>query len=282
MTSSDTQQEVSLAGQVAIVTGGGRGIGRELALALAGAGAAVAVVARSEDQLAETVSLIEEAGGRAISLQADVTDQQAIEQMLSEVERQLGPVDLLVNNAGVLGPVGPLWENDADEWWRCMDINVRGSLLCTKAVLPGMISRRRGRIVSVSSGAGNSAGRHMVAYTTSKTALTRLMEGVANETRDHGISAFAICPGFVPTFMTESLAQSPADTKWRGGAGTRRMAGGRDHSPQRLAELMLYLASGRADALSGCFFHPYYDPAEMMLRAEEIQRDELYKLRLRE
>ena len=131
---------MDLSGQVMIVTGGGRGIGRVVAQALAHAGAAVAVIARSTDQLAETVNLIQEAGGRAVAFAGDVTDAGAVQQMVADVGDRLGPVDLLVNNAGVSGPVGPAWEVDAEEWWRCMDVNLRGPYLCARAVLPGMVA----------------------------------------------------------------------------------------------------------------------------------------------
>ena len=139
-----------LVGQVALVTGGGRGIGRAIAQALATAGAAIAVTARSEDQLRETVALIERAGGRALALPADVTDRQAVEHLVADIERQLGPVDVLVNNAGIVGPLGPLWEADPEAWRRCLDVNLYGAFLCARAVLPGMVARRRGRIINMS------------------------------------------------------------------------------------------------------------------------------------
>jgi len=117
MNENDTAADIDLSGQVAIVTGGGRGLGRVFAEALAGAGAAAAVVARSADQLAEAVDLIEEAGGRAIAQRADVTDHLAVQQLVDTVEQQLGPVGLLVNNAGIAGPGnGPIWEADVDGW----------------------------------------------------------------------------------------------------------------------------------------------------------------------
>jgi NAD(P)-dependent dehydrogenase (short-subunit alcohol dehydrogenase family) len=109
---------IDLTGQVVIVTGGGRGIGRAIALGLASAGASVAVVARSEDQITETVAHITQAGGRALALPADVSDPEAVASMIQEVERALGPVDLLVNNAGIAGPLGPIAETDPGEWWR--------------------------------------------------------------------------------------------------------------------------------------------------------------------
>jgi NAD(P)-dependent dehydrogenase (short-subunit alcohol dehydrogenase family) len=278
--SSDTRQETDLGGQVAIVTGGGRGIGRAIALALARVGAAVAVVARSSDQLAETVSLIEGAGERAISFPADVTDEQATDQMADDVKRQLGPVDLLVNNAGIIGPIGPVWEADADEWWECIVVNLRGPFLCARAVLPHMVARHSGRIINVSSGGGLGASPYG-SYGISKCALTRFSENLAVETKEHGISVFAIHPTFVRTAMTEGAAELPGDDKWLGGLFRRNLAEERGAPPERAAELVLLLASGRADALSGRFISVRYDLADMIARSEAIRENDLYTLRLR-
>ena len=131
-------QETNLTGQVALVTGGGRGLGRAIALRLAAAGAHVAIVARSADQLAETVAQIKLTGGHGQAFVADVTDQHAVKAMAQAVEQDLGPISLLVNNAGIAGPAGPLWKNDPQEWWRCVEISLRGTLLCCQAVVPGI------------------------------------------------------------------------------------------------------------------------------------------------
>ena len=203
-----------LTGQVAIVTGGGRGIGKAIALALAKAGCSVAVVARSEDQLAETVRQITQLGSRAISVTADVSDPGAVERMVREVESSLGPVDLLVNNAGLAGPIGPTWETDPDDWWRCLEVNLRGPMLCARAVLPGMIARGGGRIVNVASGAGTFAIPYLGAYVTSKTALIRFTEILALETAPHGIKVFAIEPGTVRTSMAEYALESEEGRRW--------------------------------------------------------------------
>jgi NADP-dependent 3-hydroxy acid dehydrogenase YdfG len=134
----------------AIVTGAGRGFGRAIATRLAREGFAVALTARSEAQLAEVASEITASGGRALAIAADVTDRSAVTRVVEEAERRLGPITLLVNNAGVPGPFGPLWAVDPDEWWASQAVHIRAPLLFLRAVLPGMTQRRSGRVIVVS------------------------------------------------------------------------------------------------------------------------------------
>src|SRR5262249_20305001 len=155
--------------------------GQRVAIAMARTGVAVGVVARSERELAETVDRVEQAGGKAVAAPADVTDAAELGLAMHRLREALGPVDLLVNNAGVLGPVGPLWEVDVDEWWRAMDVNVRGLLLASKVVLPEMVARRRGRIINLASQAGVHRWPLVSAYSVSKAAVVKLTENVARE-----------------------------------------------------------------------------------------------------
>ena len=210
-----------------------------------------------------------------------VTDRQAVDHMAREVERQLGPVDLLVNNAGAFSSIGPMWEVPPDDWWQCIEVNLLGPFLCSWAILPGMVARRRGRVLATASGAGLRPWPHSSAYAISKCAVIRFCENLAVETKEYGISVFAIHPTFVRTAMTEDIAASPAHVKWHGGGFRKNFAEGRVASPERIAQLTVLLASGRADALSGCFITVQDDVAEMVRRAEEIQRDKLYTLGLR-
>jgi NAD(P)-dependent dehydrogenase (short-subunit alcohol dehydrogenase family) len=291
MTTQDPGQDIDLRGQVALVTGGGRGIGREVALGLARAGAAVAVVARSADQIAETASLIAASGGRAIALTADVTDRDAVEQAVAETERKLGPIDLLVNDAGRMRAFGPVVDVDPDEWWREVEVNLRGPFLCARAVLPGMLSRRKGRIVNVASGAGLSTFACLSSYTSSKAALIRLTDALAAETREFGVSVFAIHPGTLRTPM--NLGMQRIAEAWHPGTLSpqlaermaeffpRMYAEGRDTPIEAPVRLVLLLASGRADVLSGRYLSVFDDVAELIRRADEIQRDDLYTMRLR-
>ena len=121
MTNHSKSDSINLTGQVVVVTGGGRGIGRAMAQVLAGAGASVAILARSENELAETVAIIRQSGGRALAFPADVTVAEAVRIAFDRVTQSLGPVDLLINNAGALGPLGPFWENDPIDWWRVIN-----------------------------------------------------------------------------------------------------------------------------------------------------------------
>ena len=271
----------NLTGHVAIVTGGGRGIGRAIAQALAMAGAAVTVASRSAEQLTDTVRLIERAGGRALAVVTDVTQPQAVARMVEATEHQLGPVDLLVNNAGITGPIGPLWEVEAEEWWGVVAIHLRGTFLCTRAVLARMIPRRQGRIINVVGG-GAARPRPMVSgYGCAKAAIVRLTDSLAVETRAYNIPVFAIYPGLVRTEITEQILQSEAGQRWWPEA-RMWVEEGRFVPPERAAQLVVFLAAGHGDGLSGRCLYEHYDVAALAQRAEAIQRDDLYVLRLRE
>ena len=268
-----------LKGQTAVVTGGGRGIGRAIAQALAAAGAKVAILARSAAELAETAAMIDQAGGRAQAFPADVTDAGRLPEVFASIEEALGPVDVLVNNAGILGPIAPFWETDADLWWHVMEVNLRGPMLCTHNVLPGMIQRRSGRIINVASGAAIGPYTYFSAYVASKTALVRFTECLAAEAKPYGIALFSVEPGTVRTRMSEYSVNSPEGKRWipwfKG-----IFDEGLNSPPERVAQRVLHLASGRADPLSGRFL-PLTDDLEVLQEnLEEVERDKLYSLRM--
>jgi NAD(P)-dependent dehydrogenase (short-subunit alcohol dehydrogenase family) len=266
--------------QVALVTGGGRGLGRAFAVALAGNGMRVAVASRQATELRATVALLERLGVEALGIPTDVTDEDAVRGLFSTTEEKLGPIELLVNCAGVSSPFGPAWETNPQEWWRNMEVNLKGPMLCCHAVANTMVSRRRGRIINVASAAGTVSIPYMSAYVTAKTALIRFTEILAAELKEHGVSVFAIQPGTVKTAMAEELMQSETGQRWLPWF-KRIFDEGRDDSAKPGEEVVLYLASGKADALSGRFFAAPGAPENLEGQTGRILRENLHVLRLR-
>jgi 3-oxoacyl-[acyl-carrier protein] reductase len=257
----------TLSNEVAVVTGGGRGIGRAIALSLSRKGARVGVLARTRSEIAATAAAIDNAGGRAMAIAVDVRDREAIRAAVLEVERHLGPISLLVNNAGTPGPAGHDWEVDPEAWFECVEVIVRGAFLASHAVLPGMIARGAGRIINVASVSGTRAVLPITATSIGKTALIRFTEGLAGQLRALGVCVFAIHPGIVRTRLLESYRlQIPADLFV---------------APARAGSLCARLASGRYDILSGCFLRIEDDLEVMLSRADEAARYELYTLRIK-
>jgi NAD(P)-dependent dehydrogenase (short-subunit alcohol dehydrogenase family) len=271
--------EHDFSGKVAIVTGGGHGIGREIAESLAKNGAAVAITGRSQGRLDDTIASIEQAGGKAIAFSADVADEQAIRALVAETEQKLGPIDFLVSNAGVDGPFGPLWLNQTDDWQRTLMTNLMGSVIVAQSVLPGMIERRSGHIVFVGSGGGLWGIPYDTGYAVTKAGLIRLCETLALEAEEFNVQCFVIHPGVVHTGMSDSVMNSPDGKKW---LPKYDMALERGKTPIEWAsDLTNFLLSGEADGLSGCFLSVNDDWRDMAKRAQEIQDGDMYKLRLR-
>jgi 3-oxoacyl-[acyl-carrier protein] reductase len=246
--------------QVALVTGGGRGIGRAIALELAAAGARVAVAARTSEQVEATAK---EMGG--LPLTVDVTDRSSVEAMVERTARELGPVDLLVANAGISAEEPSAWEMEAEDWWRVFEVNVLGVYLSCRSVIPGMLERGRGRIVVTGSGAAYLPGGRTTAYPASKAAAVRFGEMLASQL-DGRIPVFPISPGLVRSEMTEG--RFPDDAPWT--------------PPERAPRLVRALASGRFDRLSGRYLHAEHDPPEELEgRIDRILDDDLNAIRLR-
>jgi NAD(P)-dependent dehydrogenase (short-subunit alcohol dehydrogenase family) len=257
---------------VALVTGGGRGIGQGIALRLAKEGWAIAIAARSADQLQATIRQNE--GGRIFAVPADVTSANSVREMVRQVEETLGHVSLLVNNAGTGGPIGPFWQNDPDHWWQCQEVNLHGPMLCSREVLPGMVARKNGRIINVASGGGCQAIPEMSAYVTSKTALIRFSEQLAVELQPYGVSVFSIHPGGVHTAMVEEARKKLPFIQ-------ALLDAGKAVTPDLAADLVVFLASGKADQLSGRFFSVDENANEIAQRASDVRENNLYLLRMR-
>ena len=257
---------------VALVTGGSRGLGRAVALGLGAAGFAVAVLARSANALEEARCEIERQGVPSAACVADVTDPIAVARAVAAAENALGPISTLVNNAGTSLAVGPMWEVDAHDWWTDVQTSLGGTFNLCRSVIPGMIARRRGRILNVSSYAGVRAAPYQNGYGCAKAAVTSLTESLAASLSAHGVQVFAITSGFVHTDLNRRLTESA----WLPEARTRDNA---DLSP--FVRLAVMLALGRADALNGRFLHALDDVSELLRQIDMVDRDELYVLRLR-
>ena len=257
MERGDTRE---LAGQVALITGGGRGIGRNIALELSRAGAEVVVAARSSDEIEETAAAV---GG--IAVQCDVSDREQVERMVEQVESTYRNVDLLVSNAGIGIDEAAAWEVEPAEWWRVFEVNVLGVYLCCRAVIPGMLARGGGRIVNVASGAAYLPGSSSTAYSASKAAVHRFSETLARQLEPRGIPVFSISPGLVRTRMTESFGD---EAPWT--------------PPELAPRLVRALASGRLDGLAGRYLHAEHDDIDdLARRVNEIRAEDLNAIRLR-
>jgi NAD(P)-dependent dehydrogenase (short-subunit alcohol dehydrogenase family) len=260
-----------LAGEIAVVTGAGRGFGKAIALEFARQGAAVTLTSRTRSELDATAAQIGAAGGRALALTGDVTRPEDVEHVIAQTERQHGPVSLLVSNAGVPGPFGPLWTIDPEAWWAAQQVHIRAPMLYLRRIMPGMVERRRGRIIIVSALASRVVAPYLSAYCVGKIAQTRITAEAAAEAKEFGVSIFAIDPGFVFTGIAAETMSSPDAQRWLPGMVARLRA--RQDSPDRDADLArcarrcLDLASGRYDALSGRYMELDDDIEAMRVQA---------------
>jgi len=244
---------------VALVTGGGRGIGASIARELADAGMRVAVTGRTPEQVNAVAA---EIGGLGVT--GDVSIPDDVGSWVEATEHELGPIELLVANAGIGIRDGATWELPIDDWWRVQQVNVLGVHLSTRAVIPRMLDRGRGRIVITGSGAAYLPGGRQTAYATSKAAVCRYGETLANELAGR-IPVFFFSPGLVRTEMTERWGD---DAPWT--------------PPELAPRLVRVLASGRADALAGRYIHAEHDDIEDLIRrADQIAADDLNAIRLR-
>lgn len=271
---------MDLNGAVAIVTGGARGLGTAIAEAYASRGARVALADVLAEQVRATAREIEETGGTALPVRCDVTVASEVEDMVTEVRERLGPIDILVNNAGSLSALGPVWKVDHERWLRDVMVNLYGTFLCSRAVVPEMIARKRGYIINLVGAGVDHPHLYTTGYDTSKAGVVRLTEALAKEAQDHGVKVFVMMPGTVRTAMTEFIVQSPEGKRWR---PTFRniFEEGRDVAPDLAASMAVELVSGRADPLSGRYFRATESFDETIARSDEILEENLLTLRLR-
>jgi NAD(P)-dependent dehydrogenase (short-subunit alcohol dehydrogenase family) len=256
-----------LAGQVALVTGASTGIGRHLVEGLATRGMAVAGLARGADRLTATMSEVAEAtGARTLAVTADVTDRASVEAAVATVVAELGQVDLLVNNAGLIDEFEvPLWEADPDQWWDVVTSHVKGGFLLCRAVVPWMVLRNHGRVVNLASGMSVRARPEYSAYSVAKTGLMRMTEALAEALDGTDVRAFDVAPGVVETEMTRSMPMWKGFTDWT--------------PPEKVVELVGAIAAGELDQWTGRFLRAGGD--DLAVLKAHTPDDAARQLRLR-
>jgi NAD(P)-dependent dehydrogenase (short-subunit alcohol dehydrogenase family) len=246
-----------LTDKVAVITGGGRGIGRAIALKFAGEGAAVAIAARTQSEIDRVAQEIRAAGARAVAIQADVAIEKDCERIVREAASQFGKVDILVNNAGEYGPVKPIEEITPEEWDRVIAVHLRGAYLLTRLALPGMYARGAGAILNISSLSAKSAFGWGSPYASAKAGMLGMTRVVAAEAARKGVRVNAICPGPVTeTKMSKDLGQTLAERL--GVSSEEQLKGflntilqGRGQTANEIAAAALFLCSDAASAITG-------------------------------
>lgn len=241
---------------VAVVTGAGRGIGRQIAATLAGHGMRLVLAARSVAALEGTASRIRDDGGEALVIPTDITDAAQVEALSARATEAFGRVDVLVCNSGVAGPTSPLWEVDPDEWAATMAVNVTGVYLCCRAFLPTMIERGAGSIVVVGSMTGKRPLANRTPYAASKTALIGFVRNLAHEVGPHGIRVNLVSPGGVEGDRIDAVIERQAAAQQITVAQARQQfsapsALGRLVLASEVAEAVSFLASERGSAITG-------------------------------
>jgi NAD(P)-dependent dehydrogenase (short-subunit alcohol dehydrogenase family) len=252
----------ALVGQSALITGAGRGIGKALALRLAAEGAHVTLTARTLSQLKAVAAEIQSQGGQALAVAADVTDDAAVHRVAAAASERFGPVAVLVNNAGIGEPFGPIGDIDPLQWWATQKVHVLGSLLFMRCVIPGMRARGGGRIINIASRAGLQPIPNMSAYAVAKCSTIRLIEQVDLEERQNNVRAFALQPGTILTDMAHETMASPDAQRYipEGIAMLRGLTPASSAADlQRTCNVVASLASGTYDALAGRYLDIAWD-----------------------
>jgi NAD(P)-dependent dehydrogenase (short-subunit alcohol dehydrogenase family) len=246
---------MELEGKVAVVTGGGRGLGKATALALAEKGARVVVLARTLPEVEETARIIRSdyGVGRSLAVRADVRNEREVHDAFESVRRRWGGTDILVNNAGDAGATRPVATLSLEEWQRTLDVHLTGAFLCSREAIHDMSRKRWGRIINVSSGSASAAVPSMAPYSVAKAALEHLTRILAAEGASMGIVALAVRPGVIDTRMQEELRgrppeQMPPELRAAFAAYKQR---GLLVSPERPAEIIAYLCGERSAGLNG-------------------------------
>ncbi len=267
-----------LSGRMALVTGGGRGIGEAIALRFAAEGACLALASRTSAELERVAKACREAGAECSTHVVDVSDREQVHKLV----RSIGPVDVLVNCAGVYGPIGPLVDNDLDAWEEALRINLLGTVYACREVIPSMVERGRGSIINMSGGGATAPLPNFTLYAVSKAAVVRLTDTLAAELKGTGVRVNAIAPGAIDTTLQDQVLAAGQ----RAGEIYSRMKSmretGKGATPVEVpAQLALFLASDASEGLTGRLISAPHDPWQTwdVSRIEKIADSSWFTLR---
>jgi NAD(P)-dependent dehydrogenase (short-subunit alcohol dehydrogenase family) len=273
---------MKLRSKVALITGAGRGIGRAITIEFAKEGAKLAINSRSRNELEETADLVRKVGGEVYARTADVSVAVQSRRFVEGAYSEYGRIDVLVNNAGILGPVGPLAEDEVESWTHTIMVNLVGTFLCCKYVLPIMIGQRRGKIINLSGGGSTSPYPRFSAYAASKAGVAGLTQTLAEEVKDYNVQVNSIAPGLTNTRMQDEIlaAGELAGEKALQRARKAKHGGGAD--PSKAAGLAVFLASDESKGLTGRLISAVWDDWERLYdktNLEKLTASELYTMR---
>jgi 3-oxoacyl-[acyl-carrier protein] reductase len=270
---------MKLLGRVAVVTGGGRGIGEAIALALAREGADIALVSRTIAEVERTADHVRAIGRDAIAVTADVSSWGAIRATMEHLLGHYGRVHILVNSAGIQAPIGPSWENDPEQWVRTLLVNTGGTFFCCRALIPSMIEHGGGKIINLSGGGAATLRPRFSAYAASKAAIVRFTETLAEEVKPFDIQVNAIAPGTVNTRMTDEVLAAP-DAAGHAALAQAQMVSENNSPPDAAAELAVFLASPESNGLTGKLISAVWDDWRSFAgHLDEIMASDMYTLR---
>lgn len=271
---------MKLKDRVALVTGGSHGIGKAIVRRLLEDGARVAFCARNSEDLSSTAAEFSGIGPDLLPLQADVADGSQVERFVRATLERFGRADILVNNAGILGPIGPAWEADPRCWHETVTVNLYGTFLLCRAVVPAMIRAGGGKIINMSGGGAATPFPRFTAYAVSKAAVVRFTETLAVELADHNIQVNAVAPGFVATRLHQQTLEAGerAGPEYLRKTKEQLAVGGVD--PSIPAALVAFLASDGAGRITGKLISSVWDNwADFERHLDEIAGTDLYTLR---
>ena len=279
----NTTRQNSLSGRTILITGAGRGLGRFIARACWEAGANLILCARTGSELQATEAGLEKKNPeqRVLALTADVSRIEDVDTMFARAEKEMPPLDGLVNNAGTVGPKGPLQEDDWSEWVHTVNVNLLGAVYACRRAVGGMLSRGAGRIVNISGGGATSPMPNFSAYAASKAALVRFTETLAHEVKDAGIRVNAVAPGALATRMLDEIVDAGPERIGRAyweRASRQRDEGGAP--PERAAQLCVFLLSEESRGITGRLISAVWDNWEQLAeRSEALASGDVYTLR---